>query len=94
MGVQVHNWNYDKSIAYIESLEDPVARRLTKLFLDSLVIFVAEKRGYPESEFDLLFFVRALSAVTCHKELLVQVLDGKGFDPGWDAINEVFGTER
>jgi hypothetical protein len=84
------NWNYDKATAFVESVQDPVSRRLTKLFLDRLVLFVAQKQGYPEAEFDLLFFVRSVTVVTSEIALLRMVMEGNNPDDGWAAIAEAF----
>lgn len=86
----MHNWNYDNAIAFVESIPDPVSRGLTKLFLDRLILFVAQKQGYPESDFDLLFFVRAISTVTCEPELLRMVLEGNELDKGWGSASDFF----
>lgn len=85
------NWNYDKAAAFIETILDPGSRRLTKLFLDKVVLYVAQKLGRPESEFDLLFFVTVISQITTNMPLLHRALAGEELDAGWAAVAEELG---
>lgn len=83
------NWNYDKAIDFIESIPDSVAKRLTKVFLDNVSWFVHRKKGYPESEFDLLFFVRSTFELASDTSLLRSILDGNPLtDEAWDIIGD------
>jgi hypothetical protein len=84
----MENWNYDQAIAFIESLENPLARRVSRLFLDRLSLLVAKQEAAPEGDFDLLFFVKAVASVAGDGELLRSALDGKNLDAGWEAIEE------
>jgi hypothetical protein len=82
------NWNYDKAIAFIDSIKNPVAQRVTRLFLDRLTLLVHRQEAAPRGEFDLLFFVKAIAAVADAGDLLRMVLDGAEIDAGWRAITE------
>ena len=85
------NWNYDKAVAFVASIPDPASKRLTKLFLDKLAYFVSQKLGYPEGDFDLLFFVQAVAQISGDGRLLRRVIDGENIDQGWAAIVEEMG---
>lgn len=80
------NWNYDRAVVYIDAIPDPVSRRLTKLFFDQLLFLQSSREAYPECEFDLLFFVKAVCKVTCQPKLLQVNLEQGDRNPGWDAI--------
>ena len=87
----MNNWNYDKAVAFVASIPNPINRRLTKLFLDRTILYACEKRGYPEGEFDLLFFAQAVAEVPGDGQLLRRVIDGEDIDQGWAAIVEEIG---
>jgi hypothetical protein len=72
------NWNYDKAVAFVASIPDPISKTLTKLFLDRLTFFVSQKEGYPAGEFDLLFFVQVVADVSKNAQLFQKILDGGG----------------
>lgn len=84
------NWNFDKAVAFVDAIQDPISRRLTRLFLDSAVVHAARKISRPEAEFDLLFFVTVISQVTVNEvELLPKILAGENIDAGWEALADV-----
>lgn len=86
----MENWNFDKAVAFVDAIQNPVSRRLTRLFLDTAVLHAAKKVTRPNAEFDLLFFVTVISHVTVSEVELVQnILDGDNIDAGWEALAEV-----
>jgi hypothetical protein len=82
------NWNYDKAVAFVATIPDPISRRLTKLYLDRLIVFVSQKQGYPEGEFDLHFFVKVMANISGDKHLLRRVIDGEEIHDAWATIME------
>jgi hypothetical protein len=90
----MHNWNFDEAVERVESITDPTARRLTRLFLDAAVLQAVKKASRPEGEFDLAFFIHVVSQVTVHEtELLRRVLDGENIDAGWEALNDALAAD-
>lgn len=90
----MHNWNFDQAVERIESISDPTARRLTRLFLDAAVLLAAKKTSRPDGEFDLAFFVTVVSQVTVSElELVRRVLGGENIDAGWDALDEALVSD-
>ncbi|MEZ6141179.1 MAG: hypothetical protein R3B84_11470 [Zavarzinella sp.] len=85
------NWNYVKAVAFVASIPDSASRRLTKLFLDRLTFFVSQKRGFPEGDFDLLFFAQVVAEISGDGLLLRRVIDGEDIDQAWAAIVEEIG---
>ncbi len=90
----MNNWNFDTAVEQVESISDPVARRLTRLFLDAAVLHAAKKVSLPEGNFDLAFFVTVVSQVTVNDiDLVRRVLDGENIDAGWEALNEALAPD-
>ncbi len=90
----MHNWNFDEAVARVESISDPTARRLTRLFLDAAVLHAAKKSSPPEGDFDLVYFVTVVSQVTVNEtELIRRVLDGENIDAGWEALTEALAAD-
>ena len=88
------NWNFETAAEQVESISDPITRRLTRLFLDAAVLHAAQKTRRPEGEFDLAFFVAVVSQVTVNEtELIRRVLAGENIDAGWDTLNEALAAE-
>lgn len=87
------NWNFDKAVAFVDAIQNPISRRLTRLFLDAAVVNAAKKVSCPEAEFDLLFFVTVVSNVTVNEvQLLKSILAGENMDAGWEALYEELGS--
>jgi hypothetical protein len=71
--------NYDQAIDYTLKIDDPTTRSLVSFLLRKL-----ELQGLaglsPESDFDLLYFVKvAESALSCHSRIR-KVLDGESLE--------------
>ncbi len=81
------DWNSDKAMAFVNAIEDPISKRLTRLFLDAAIFYSAKKATSPEADFDLFFFVTVVSQVTITDlKSLKLVLAGENIDAGWEAV--------
>lgn len=86
------NWNFDKAVAYIDTIQDPISRGLTRLFLDAAVVHAAKRVSRPEADFDLLFFAAVVSQVSVNElGLIHSILAGEQIDTGWETLADALG---
>ena len=87
------NWNYEKAKEYVASIENEVTRSMTSLFLNQLTILTLQREAAPETEFDLLFYVKMVSKIVGDGKLIQMCLNGEPLDAGWEAVAEAFGEK-
>jgi hypothetical protein len=87
------NWNYEEAKQFVQSIDDDVTRNLAEFFLNRLLVLRTRGNAEPEADFDLLFYVKMVSEISSHHELLRRFLDGVPIESGWDGLEEVFMEE-
>jgi hypothetical protein len=83
------NWNYEEAKHFVQSIDDEVTRTLTEFFLNRLLVLRTRGLAEPEADFDLLFYVKMVSEISSHHELLRKCLDGVPMESGWEGLEEV-----
>jgi len=86
----MNNWNYEEAKQYLATIENDVTRTMTSLFLNQLVILALQRHAAPEADFDLLFFVKIVSAIVNDHMLMQMCLNGEPLDIGWEGLAEAF----
>jgi hypothetical protein len=83
------NWNYEEAKHFVQSIDDDITRSLTEFFLNRLLVLRARGVAEPESDFDLLFYVKVVSEMTSHHDFLKKCLDGVPIERGWEGLEDV-----
>jgi hypothetical protein len=88
------NWNYEKAKQFVASIENELTRYTTDFFLNELVILVLQRYSAPESDFDLLFYVKIISRVVSDSELMRMILNREPLDVGWQGVADAFTNKN
>jgi hypothetical protein len=68
----------DEAKTFIDRVDDPVTRNLLNMaFVQVVKTHFIEKRGAPQGDFDMLYFVQVLSSYFSEHEVLSRTLAGE-----------------
>jgi hypothetical protein len=90
----MNNWNYEEAKQFVDAIENDVTRTMTSLFLNQLVILALQRYAAPETDFDLLFFVKIVSKIAGDPKLMQMCLNGEPLDVGWEGFAEAFSDKH
>lgn len=81
------SWNIQKANEFSDAILDPIARHLTRRFLDRAILAVSSGQVRPEGDFDLLAYVQIVSQLTLYPNYVRELAEGKHqIDEGWEAV--------